>query len=65
MVSEVEVVETLVCEASNSGFNSRRTPLMEVAANWMASGLENRSKAEDAVGVRLYAANYAPLSNFR
>ena len=45
MVSEVKVVETLVCEASNSGFNSRRTPFMEVAANWMASGLENRSTA--------------------
>ena len=45
MVSEVEVVETLVCEASDSGFNSRQTPLLEVAAKWMASGLENRSTA--------------------
>ena len=25
---------------------------MEVAAKWMASGLENRGTAEDAVGVR-------------
>ena len=36
-----------------SGFNSRRTPQrMEVAAKWMASGLENRGTAEDVVGVR-------------
>ncbi len=51
-MSEVKAVETLACEASHSGFNSRRTPLMEVAAKWMASGLENRSTAEDVVGVR-------------
>ncbi len=37
----------------NSGFNSRRTPQrMEVAAKWMASGLENRGTTEDVVGVR-------------
>ncbi len=37
----------------NSEFESRQTPQrMEVAAKWMASGLENRSTAEDVVGVR-------------
>ena len=49
-MSDVEAVETLVCEANHSGFNSRQTPSMEVAANWMASGLENRSTAGDVVG---------------
>ena len=38
---------------------------MEVAAKWMASGLENRGTAEDIVGVQLHAANYVPLSSFR
>ena len=37
----------------NSEFESRQTPQrMEVAAKWMASDLENRSTAEDVVGVR-------------
>ncbi len=53
VVPEVKVVATLVCGASNSGFESRQTPLsfLEDAANWMATGLENQGMAE-VIGVR-------------
>lgn len=55
MVSEVEAVETLVCEASQSGYALTRTlceqlpsdTLKESAAEWPASGLENRGAADN------------------
>lgn len=43
MVSEVKAVATLVCGISNSGFNSRQTPL-EDAAKWSATGFEDQGR---------------------
>lgn len=41
LVSEVKAVKTLVCEASNSGFNSRQTPLMEAVRHGRGNRLES------------------------
>lgn len=43
MVFEVKAVETLVCDTSHSGFDSRQTPL-EDAAKWSATDLEHQGR---------------------